>query len=277
MKIASLSLRDYTDDLVAFVNWLVSPPLLVGHAQGGLLAQLVAARTRQAGLVAACPAAAAGIFGATPTSLRLCLPHLSRPRPGPSRGAPDVRAISAVDSQRPDRGTRPRVIRRLRLRIGARLLRDLLVSGPGQSYHRQLRRSHHAGACHPGRMRPWRPPTSRPLDSSPVSAGELCGDSTLGPPRLFRGGATRDHGPHRRLDRSESRARHCLAAPADAGRGVSQKNSRAVGQLVARMVRSAAINGRVAGLAQSAGCPPSRRLVSPSALPMDSRPRPIVR
>jgi pimeloyl-ACP methyl ester carboxylesterase len=88
MKIASLSLRDYTDDLVAFVNWLVSPPLLVGHAQGGLLAQLVAARTRQAGLVAACPAAAAGIFGATPTSLRLCLPHLSRPRPGPSRGAP---------------------------------------------------------------------------------------------------------------------------------------------------------------------------------------------
>ena len=81
MKIASLSLRDYTDDLVAFVNSLDSPPLLVGHSMGGLLAQLVAARTRQAGLVAACPAPAAGIFGITPTNLRACLPHLLRPRP----------------------------------------------------------------------------------------------------------------------------------------------------------------------------------------------------
>ena len=81
MKIASLSLRDYTDDLVAVVNSLDSPPLLVGHSMGGLVAQLVAARTRQAGLVAACPAPAAGIFGATPTGLRLLLPHLLRPRP----------------------------------------------------------------------------------------------------------------------------------------------------------------------------------------------------
>jgi hypothetical protein len=32
MKVASLSLRDYTDDLVAFVNSLDSPPLLVGHS-----------------------------------------------------------------------------------------------------------------------------------------------------------------------------------------------------------------------------------------------------
>ena len=42
MKVASLSLRDYTDDLVAFVNSLDSPPLLIGHSMGGLLAQLVA-------------------------------------------------------------------------------------------------------------------------------------------------------------------------------------------------------------------------------------------
>jgi pimeloyl-ACP methyl ester carboxylesterase len=52
-KIASLSLGDYSDDLVGFVNSLDSPPLLVGHSMGGLLAQLVAARTRHAGLVAA--------------------------------------------------------------------------------------------------------------------------------------------------------------------------------------------------------------------------------
>jgi pimeloyl-ACP methyl ester carboxylesterase len=35
MKVASLSLRDYTDDLVAFVNSLDSPPLLIGHSMGG--------------------------------------------------------------------------------------------------------------------------------------------------------------------------------------------------------------------------------------------------
>jgi pimeloyl-ACP methyl ester carboxylesterase len=81
MQIASLSLRDYTNDLVTFVNSLDSPPLLIGHSTGGLLAQLVAARTRHAGLVAACPAPAAGILGTTPTNLRMSLPWFLRPRP----------------------------------------------------------------------------------------------------------------------------------------------------------------------------------------------------
>ena len=81
MKIASLSLRDYTDDLVRFVNSLDSPPLVVGHSLGGLLAQLVAARTRHAGLVVACPAPAAGIFGTTLTNLRMSLPWFLRRRP----------------------------------------------------------------------------------------------------------------------------------------------------------------------------------------------------
>jgi pimeloyl-ACP methyl ester carboxylesterase len=54
MKIARLSIRDYTDDLAALVASLDSPPLLVGHSLGGLPAQLVAARTHHAGLVAAC-------------------------------------------------------------------------------------------------------------------------------------------------------------------------------------------------------------------------------
>ena len=80
MKVAALSLRDYADDLVAFVNSLDSPPLLVGHSMGGLLAQLVAARTRPAGLVAACPGPAAGIVGATPATFRMSLPHVLRPR-----------------------------------------------------------------------------------------------------------------------------------------------------------------------------------------------------
>jgi pimeloyl-ACP methyl ester carboxylesterase len=80
MKVAPLSLRDYTDDLVEFVNSLDSPPLLIGHSMGGLLAQLVAARTSQAGLVAACPGPAAGVLGATRTTVRMSLPHVLRPR-----------------------------------------------------------------------------------------------------------------------------------------------------------------------------------------------------
>jgi pimeloyl-ACP methyl ester carboxylesterase len=81
MKIGSLSLRDYTDDLVRFVNSLDSPPLLVGHSMGGLLAQLVAARSRHTGLVAACPAPAAGINASTPANRRMARPYFLRLRP----------------------------------------------------------------------------------------------------------------------------------------------------------------------------------------------------
>lgn len=80
-KIASLSLRDYTGDLVSLVNSLDSPPLLVGHSMGGLLAQLVAARTQHAGLVVACPAPAAGINASTVANRRMALPFFFRFRP----------------------------------------------------------------------------------------------------------------------------------------------------------------------------------------------------
>ncbi|OBJ16075.1 alpha/beta hydrolase [Mycobacterium colombiense] len=80
-KIASLSLRDYVDDLVEFVGSLEAPPLLVGHSMGGLLAQLVAARTRHTGLIAACPAPAAGIAGSTPANRRMSMPWFLRLRP----------------------------------------------------------------------------------------------------------------------------------------------------------------------------------------------------
>src|ERR1700753_1417182 len=40
-KVASLSLRDYADDVATLVNSLDSQPLLVGHSMGGLVAQLV--------------------------------------------------------------------------------------------------------------------------------------------------------------------------------------------------------------------------------------------
>ena len=84
MKIAPLSMRDYTDDLVALTDSLDSPPLIVGLSLGGLLAQLVAARTRHAGVVAACPIPAAG-FIPNPTAVRNAVTlvgrHFLQPRP----------------------------------------------------------------------------------------------------------------------------------------------------------------------------------------------------
>ncbi|MCB0943937.1 MAG: alpha/beta fold hydrolase [Mycobacterium sp.] len=71
-KIATLSLRDYTEDLVQFVESLPSLALIVGHSLGGLIAQLVAARTRHTGLVAACPSPL-GIAGTNPTTVRIAL------------------------------------------------------------------------------------------------------------------------------------------------------------------------------------------------------------
>lgn len=79
-KIARLSIRDYVDDLVALVASLDSPPLLVGHSLGGLLVQLVAARTAHAGLIAACPSSV-GPLGLNPTSLGISLPHALKTRP----------------------------------------------------------------------------------------------------------------------------------------------------------------------------------------------------
>ena len=80
-KIASLSLRDYADDLVNLVDSLDSAALLVGHSMGGLLAQLVAGRSRHAGVIAACPSPAAGIHATSPTLLRVGLGHFLQPRP----------------------------------------------------------------------------------------------------------------------------------------------------------------------------------------------------
>lgn len=77
--IAGLSLLDYTDDLVALCRSLDSPPLVVGLSMGGLLVQLVAARTPTAGVVAAAPAPAAGIFAVYPTMIRLFGTHFFHP------------------------------------------------------------------------------------------------------------------------------------------------------------------------------------------------------
>jgi pimeloyl-ACP methyl ester carboxylesterase len=80
-KVGPLSVRDYADDVVALVGSLDSPPLVVGHSLGGLVAQLVAARTRHAGLVAATPAPAAGIFATYSGTVRVFSGHYLQRRP----------------------------------------------------------------------------------------------------------------------------------------------------------------------------------------------------
>lgn len=80
-KVATVSLTDYTDDLVEVCESLDSPPLLVGLSMGGLLVQLAAARTATAGVVAGCPAPAAGIFQLYPSMAKLFVRHFLQPRP----------------------------------------------------------------------------------------------------------------------------------------------------------------------------------------------------
>lgn len=79
--IAGLSLTDYANDLVAVAESLDTPPLIVGLSMGGLLAQLVAARTPHMGVIAAAPAPAAGIYNMYPSMLRLFYGHFLQLRP----------------------------------------------------------------------------------------------------------------------------------------------------------------------------------------------------
>ncbi|HEV7959969.1 MAG TPA: alpha/beta hydrolase [Rhizomicrobium sp.] len=59
--LATTSLTDYADDLEALVASLEEPPVLVGHSMGGLLAQMLAARTRIAAAVLLAPSPPWGV------------------------------------------------------------------------------------------------------------------------------------------------------------------------------------------------------------------------
>jgi pimeloyl-ACP methyl ester carboxylesterase len=60
--LAGVSLRDYLADLSTLVGTVGSPPVIIGHSLGGLLAQMLAARLRVRALVLLAPLAPSGIF-----------------------------------------------------------------------------------------------------------------------------------------------------------------------------------------------------------------------
>src|SRR5579863_3071255 len=64
--LATTSLTDYADDLEALIAAQETPPILVGHSMGGLLAQMLAART---GIAAAILLAPSAPWGVAPTTL----------------------------------------------------------------------------------------------------------------------------------------------------------------------------------------------------------------
>lgn len=75
-KVAGVGLLDYVDDLAALVDSMDSPPIIVGHSVGALLAQLLAARRANKGLILLGPAPTAGMFNIYPSMFQLWARYL---------------------------------------------------------------------------------------------------------------------------------------------------------------------------------------------------------
>ena len=64
--VAGLSMTDYVQSIVALTQDQTTPPILIGHSLGGLVAQMAGARARVAGLILLAPSAPWGVAGSTP-------------------------------------------------------------------------------------------------------------------------------------------------------------------------------------------------------------------
>ena len=69
-QLGRATMRAYVHDIMQAITELPSPPVLVGHSMGGLLAQLVAERYPLRGLVLLAPAPANGAWGTLGHTLR---------------------------------------------------------------------------------------------------------------------------------------------------------------------------------------------------------------
>lgn len=75
-KVAKVGLLDYVSDLAAIVDTMDSAPVIVGHSMGALIAQLLAARRPNKGVVLLGPAPTAGMLALNPKPLLLWLRYL---------------------------------------------------------------------------------------------------------------------------------------------------------------------------------------------------------
>ena len=69
-RLGTTSLLDYIQDLEKEINKLDTPPVLMGHSMGGLLAQILASRGLAKALVLLTPAAPHGIIALKPSVIR---------------------------------------------------------------------------------------------------------------------------------------------------------------------------------------------------------------
>lgn len=65
-ELGKTSIRDFADDIEKLISDLPSPPILVGHSMGGLIAQMLAARRDVRALVLLAPSAPWGVLPSTP-------------------------------------------------------------------------------------------------------------------------------------------------------------------------------------------------------------------
>lgn len=75
-KLGTTSLLDYAEDLEKEINKLETPPVLMGHSMGGLLAQILGDRGLAKALVLLTPAAPYGITALKPSVIRCFLSGL---------------------------------------------------------------------------------------------------------------------------------------------------------------------------------------------------------
>lgn len=76
--LGTTSLLDYAADLESEIAKMESPPILMGHSMGGLLAQILAARGLAKALVLLTPASPAGIIALHPSVIRSFWSGLTR-------------------------------------------------------------------------------------------------------------------------------------------------------------------------------------------------------